>query len=73
MSVRAGSDAGSCLEATSPCQTIDFALQRVGKNGRIRIAAGEYTLSDPGDVFYLVSGAIDVLADAGRDAYRRAA
>ena len=60
-----GLDAGSCVEATSPCQTIGFALQRVGKNGRIRIAAGDYTLSDPGDVFYLVSGAIDVLADPG--------
>ena len=60
-----GADQGNCLEALSPCRTIDFALQRVGKNGRIRIAAGNYTLSNPGDVFYLVSGAIDVRADKG--------
>lgn len=60
-----GLDSGSCLDPMSPCRTIDFALQRVGKNGRIRIAAGDYTLSNPGDVFYLVSGAIDVRADEG--------
>jgi len=50
-----GLDSGSCLDVAAPCQTIDFALQRVGKNGRIRIAAGDYTLSNPGDVFYLVT------------------
>jgi choice-of-anchor B domain-containing protein len=61
----AGSDAGNCLDAMSPCRTLDFALQRVGKNGRIRVAAGDYTLSNPGDVFYLVSGAIDVQAEKG--------
>ena len=60
-----GQDHGNCLEALSPCRTLDFALQRVGKNGRIRVAAGNYTLSSPGDVFYLVSGAIDVRADKG--------
>lgn len=60
-----GADRGSCLEAQAPCRTIDFALQRVGKNGRIRVAAGDYTLSNPGDVFYLISGAIDVRADEG--------
>jgi hypothetical protein len=57
-----GFDSGNCLDPLSPCQTLDFALQRVGKNGRIRVAAGNYTLSNPGDVFYLVSGAIDVRA-----------
>ncbi|MDH3621910.1 MAG: choice-of-anchor B family protein [Gammaproteobacteria bacterium] len=60
-----GADTGDCLDAASPCQTLDFALQRVGKNGRIQVAAGDYTLSNPGDVFYLVSGAIDVRADRG--------
>jgi len=61
----AGADTGDCLDAGSPCRTLDFALQRVGKNGRIRVAAGNYTLSNPGDVFYLVSGAIDVRAEKG--------
>jgi choice-of-anchor B domain-containing protein len=61
----AGSDDGNCLDAMSPCRTLDFALQRVGKNGQIRVAAGDYTLSNAGDVFYLVSGAIDVRAEKG--------
>ena len=60
-----GADVGSCLDPASPCRTIDFALQRVGKNGRIRVAAGDYTLTNPGDVFYLVSGAIDIRAEEG--------
>ncbi len=58
-----GSDAGSCLD--NPCRSLDFALRRVGKNGRIVVAAGHYELRDPGDVFYLVSGAIEVQAEAG--------
>ncbi len=60
-----GIDAGNCLSAGAPCRSIDFALQRVGKNGRIRIAAGDYTLADPGNVFYLVSNAIEVVAEPG--------
>ncbi len=58
-----GIDAGTCLDA--PCRSLDFALRRVGKNGRIDVAAGDYRLSDPGNVFYLVSGAIDVQAEPG--------
>ena len=60
-----GLDRGSCLDAASPCRSIDYALQRVGKNGRIQIAAGNYTLQSPENVFYLVSGAIDVQAESG--------
>ena len=60
-----GIDSGGCLDAASPCRSIDYALQRVGKNGRIHIAAGNYTLQSPENVFYLVSGAIDVKAESG--------
>ena len=60
-----GVDAGSCQDSTAPCRSIDYALQRVGKNGQIRIAAGDYALDSPENVFYLVSGAIDVRAEAG--------
>ncbi|MDJ0794984.1 MAG: choice-of-anchor B family protein [Woeseiaceae bacterium] len=58
-----GTDTGNCLD--KPCRSLDYALRRVGKNGRISVAAGNYELSDPGDIFYLVSGAIEVNADAG--------
>ncbi len=55
-----GSDQGNCQSATSPCQTIDYALDRVGKNGRIRVGDGTFALTDVADVIYLLSGAIDV-------------
>jgi choice-of-anchor B domain-containing protein len=60
-----GADAGDCLDAASPCRSIDYALRRVGKNGRIVIEAGDYALETPENIFYLVSGAIDVRAEAG--------
>jgi choice-of-anchor B domain-containing protein len=60
-----GVDAGSCADQAAPCATLDFALQRVGKNGRIRVAAGDYRLQEPGNVFYLVSNAVDVRAEPG--------
>jgi choice-of-anchor B domain-containing protein len=60
-----GVDTGNCLEPTAPCRSIEYALRRVGKNGKIRIAAGSYTLGAPENVFYLVSGAIDVRAEDG--------
>ncbi len=55
-----GSDLGDCQDAASPCRTIGYALQRVGKNGQIRVAGGSYQLADVEDVVYLTSGAIDV-------------
>ena len=61
----AGHDTGSCLEANAPCRSLDYALQRVGKNGRIRVAAGDYTLRTPANVFYLLSDAIDIDAEPG--------
>jgi choice-of-anchor B domain-containing protein len=60
-----GTDAGNCLDESAPCRSIGFALQRVGKNGQVRVAAGTYALTSPEDVFYLVSNAIDVRADEG--------
>ncbi len=60
-----GVDTGSCADAAAPCATLDSALQRVGKNGRIRVAAGDYRLQEPANVFYLVSNAIDIRAEPG--------
>jgi len=59
-----GAESGTCMEETEPC-TIDYALQRIGKNGQLRIAPGNYSLAKPEDIFYLVSNAIDVRADNG--------
>lgn len=59
-----GSVAGSCMDAGEPC-AIDYALQRVGKNGQLRVAPGDYKLANPANVFYLISNAIDVRAEEG--------
>jgi len=55
-----GNDTGLCQSEAKPCRTLGFALQRVGKNGQIRVGDGSYELSEPADVVYLLSAAIDV-------------
>ena len=54
-----GVDKGDCINALAPCRTIHYALQKVGKNGQIRVGDGSFELSDPADAIYLLSGAID--------------
>ena len=58
-----GADTGSCQ--LMPCGTLGYALQRVGKTGRIDVAPGRYQLQQPEDVVYLLSGSIDVRAEPG--------
>lgn len=55
-----GHDTGTCQLPASPCRSLEYALQRVGKNGQIRVGAGSYELNDVADFIYLLSGAIDV-------------
>jgi len=55
-----GIDAGDCQDSSAPCRNISFALNLVGKGGQIRVAEGSYEISSPDDIFYLVSGAIDI-------------
>jgi choice-of-anchor B domain-containing protein len=57
---KSGSDSGDCQSELSPCQSIGYALDKVGKNGRIRVGDGSYELTEVADVIYLLSGAIDV-------------
>ncbi|MDH5621395.1 MAG: choice-of-anchor B family protein [Gammaproteobacteria bacterium] len=55
-----GQDAGNCQSEAMPCRTIGYALERAGKNARIRVGEGSYELTDVADMIYLLSGAIDV-------------
>ena len=55
-----GEDRGRCLDAAAPCQSIGYALSRVGKGGEIRVATGRYDVSTAEDVFHLVSGVVVV-------------
>ena len=55
-----GRDAGNCADPAAPCASLGYALQRVGKHGRIEVGPGTFELTEPADVVYLTSGAIDV-------------
>ena len=55
-----GIDTGRCHNPAAPCRTLAYALDRVGKGGQVRVAGGQYELTDTVDVFHLVSGVIDV-------------
>ena len=55
-----GVDAGRCHDPATPCRTLAYALDRVGKGGQIRVAGGRYEVADVVDIFHLVSGVVDV-------------
>ena len=55
-----GADQGDCKDSTTPCATISYALNLVGKGGQIRVAEGAYDIEKPEDIFFLVSGAVDI-------------
>jgi choice-of-anchor B domain-containing protein len=55
-----GVDAGDCHDPAAPCRSISYALHRVGKGGQIRAAEGSYEIDSPDDIFYLVSGSVDI-------------
>lgn len=55
-----GQDAGNCQSETAACRTIEYALDRAGKNARIQVGVGSYEVADVADLIYLLSGAIDV-------------
>ena len=55
-----GADTGDCRDAAAPCRSIEYALQRVGKHGQIRVAEGTYELAAVENIVYLLSGSIDV-------------
>ena len=55
-----GVDRGNCRDSQAPCRSISYALNLVGKGGQIRVAEGSYDIESPDDIFYLVSGAVDI-------------
>ncbi len=55
-----GVDIGVCDDPASPCGSIGYALRQAGKGSQIRIAAGNYSVSNAEDLFMLVSGIVNV-------------
>jgi len=63
-----GDDNGNCRSEANPCRSLGYALERVGKNGQIRVGDGSFELTEIADVIYLLSGAIDVRGGYGNEA-----
>jgi choice-of-anchor B domain-containing protein len=55
-----GVDGGDCSSRSQPCASIGYALKVAGKNAQVRVAAGTYSIDDPSDLIYMVSGAVNV-------------
>lgn len=60
-----GVDNGDCLNPNAPCKTITYVVNLASKGDTIRIAEGEYQ-STGTDVFYLLSGLVEVEAGYSR-------
>lgn len=55
-----GVDTGLCQDAAAPCRTIGYALGQLGKGGKIQVAAGQYLVADPDELFHLLNGTIEI-------------
>jgi choice-of-anchor B domain-containing protein len=55
-----GTDSGNCQNVVKACRSLDYALKRVGKHGRINVGAGMFSVGAAENVVYMLSGAIDV-------------
>lgn len=64
-----GVDTGLCRDAAAPCRTIGYALGQLGKGGKIQVAAGQYLVADPDELFHLLNGTIEITG--GYDAASR--
>lgn len=62
-----GVDSGRCLDAAAPCRTIGYALEQLGKGGKIRVAAGQYPVTERDELFYLLQGSIEIRGGFGAD------
>ena len=66
-----GIDHGSCQDSAAPCRSIAYALGQLGKGGEIRVAAGQYVVSDRDELFHLLNGSIEIKGGfAAGDAFR---
>ncbi len=62
-----GVDTGDCQDVIEPCETIGYAMSRVGKNGQIRVADGTYSVDTTEGLFQLISGDVDVQGGYARE------
>jgi choice-of-anchor B domain-containing protein len=55
-----GGDEGDCSDRDNPCASIGYALEIAEKNAHILVAPGRYSIDDPADLIYMLSGLIIV-------------
>ena len=55
-----GEDRGDCSLPVRPCRTIQYAVSLAGKGDQVRVAAGNYRLSEVPDALQIVASAVDV-------------
>jgi choice-of-anchor B domain-containing protein len=55
-----GVDAGQCDDASAPCKTLGYALRWVGKGGEIRVASGQFRVTNADDMFHLVGDVFEI-------------
>lgn len=56
-----GTDRARCLEPAAPCKSIGYALAVAGKGSTIQVEPGTYPVANSEDLFYIVSGLIEVV------------
>jgi choice-of-anchor B domain-containing protein len=52
-----GVDSGGCRTPATACRSVGYTAGQAGKGGEVKVAAGQYTLADRDDLFYVWSEA----------------
>jgi choice-of-anchor B domain-containing protein len=66
----AGTDGGVCNKPTTPCKTIEYAVNQSSKGDKIHVATGQYGLEGL-DIFYLLSDMVEVKGGFSSDFKKR--
>jgi len=61
-----GNNEGDCTDSHNPCASLAYAVELSSKGDKILLASGEY-FSSGEDVFYLLSGLVDIEAGYSKD------
>ena len=56
-----GQDKGLCDNRARPCKTISYATQKANKGDKVLVAGGQYSVTEPSELLYLVSQTVPVV------------
>jgi choice-of-anchor B domain-containing protein len=66
-----GFDQGRCDQKNLPCKTIAYAAKQAGKGDKVLVAEGSYDITDVESLFYLSSGAVQVIGGYEKGTYKK--